>query len=696
SENPAYSGDTGLFPDFLPNAIFAENFLTKLIGGEVTEAVLDAAVAEMTASLNAGDSRGATMNASINALAASTDPDFADAAAALANKTAVATYYSVDVAESSAELDDLIAVVSAVDSSATAVATGTTAVDTVIAGDEELTDLIANLDAANAAKTAELATLEATTAISGIDPTPLDKIPQADITALEGTAVGTTDAALVFADPTGFTAGDYTAGSDALQAALVADAAVAVAAKLKLDNTALALTLNTTAGTGNVAGLDGAIAGVSAALTTANNAIESAALAGVAATAALGDYNVLNASAVTLLATGATSGGEIIVSGTTLVLGAAITEATDPGITALLAASLANEGAQAVETGAIAAANTALHVVENLDSASGTRVADLAAVTAAMTFITPATATKATDAEIAAEIAALNAGNTQLKADLLAVTYNTDDATTLADVTTILAAAVTANFINAGDQTLILVAFGDDATADADFDPAGTAGLPAALAAASAAVTANSLAFDVDALNTVYLGSGTTLVGGETSAATLALAPLALAANVAAALVATTTKLGADVDAAIVSETVLSDAKAALAALDVTIAAETAAFAAAGFAAPVTLNSAVKAATVSDDVFLTGGIDSQIISFAGDDQLFIGSGLTLNADTTAGDEGDNAVLEVWITGTSSAVITIETSVFGSDAAVPETYTITLTGVAAADVALSADGIITIA
>ena len=58
--------------------------------------------------------------------------------------------------------------------------------------------------------------------------------------------------------------------------------------------------------------------------------------------------------------------------------------------------------------------------------------------------------------------------------------------------------------------------------------------------------------------------------------------------------------------------------------------------------------------------------------------------------------GDNDVLEYWITGTTSAVITVETSVFGSEAVVPETFSITLTGVAAADLVVSADGFVTVA
>jgi len=134
-----------------------------------------------------------------------------------------------------------------------------------------------------------------------------------------------------------------------------------------------------------------------------------------------------------------------------------------------------------------------------------------------------------------------------------------------------------------------------------------------------------------------------------------------------------------------------------LAALNVTLVAAATAITDEGFASPVTLAGAT-AATIADDVFLAATTDSAISSFGlvGSDALFIGSGFTLNSDTVAGDNGDNAVLEVWLTANAGdTVITFEDTVFGSESATPEVTTITLTGIALADVTF-VDGLITVA
>jgi len=165
--------------------------------------------------------------------------------------------------------------------------------------------------------------------------------------------------------------------------------------------------------------------------------------------------------------------------------------------------------------------------------------------------------------------------------------------------------------------------------------------------------------------------------------------PLSFAAGAAATLVFLEQLAQAGLAGDIADEVAQDALQTQGAVLDLAIAAANTAFGDAGFAVPVSLTLSVHAATAADDVFTVADTNSQVISFAGDDTLFIGDGLTLYADTTAGDNGDNAVLEYWITGTISAVITIETSAFGSEAATPEIFSITLTGVAAADI--SVDG-----
>ena len=116
-----------------------------------------------------------------------------------------------------------------------------------------------------------------------------------------------------------------------------------------------------------------------------------------------------------------------------------------------------------------------------------------------------------------------------------------------------------------------------------------------------------------------------------------------------------------------------------------------------GYVTPVMLDGN-KAATAGDDVFLldVDGVSISAFGDAGSDALYIGSGFTLNADETAEANGDDAVLEVWLTETGgSTVISVEETAFGSSSAADEVNTITLTGVPLADVSL-VDGLITVA
>ncbi|MEX0965048.1 MAG: hypothetical protein WDZ52_13515 [Pseudohongiellaceae bacterium] len=671
ANNPAFNGDSGLYPAFLPNAIFATNFVTDLIGDEVSAANLTLAIDAVTGLLNAGETRGAVMFAAINAVAgvATTDPDFGAAAAALLNKTEVAEYYSVTVAQSGATVADLVAVLAGVDSTAASVTTANAAIDTEIAANADLADLIANLDAAEAAKTAFL-TAEATTEVA------------------IGTAVAAADLAI-----DGVVAG-YDAATDNVKAALLADAQTANATTLAGANTALAGAVGATAGTASVTGLVSAISTFEATITARDAAIEAAALADVDQTEAEGAYDVLNGDAVgtTVLGAGGTLAGLIVASGTTLALAAGVTEVTDPGVTALLAAAIANQGAIAAATAARTAAEDALAQVENLDP-NVARDAELLNVEAGMTFVTPATAGAPTLAEMAAERAALEAGVAQLDADVTALSFDTDEATTELAHAALTTAAVAAGFISAGAKTDMDAAF--DAGANGD-----QADVDASAVASNAVLAADNGVIDFEALVTVYEGVGHPLIDADDVSAALAETLLALAADTAAAAVAAA-NLAIATLAGLVDDKAEAEANVdALADLQDVIDDAEAAFAGAGFAVPVLLDSAVKAATVADDVFIEDGINSQIISFgaSGDDVLFIGGGLTLNSDTTAGDEGDNAVLEVWVTASgSNTIITIEETVFGSEAAaVPETFQITLTGVAVADVVLSADGVVSLA
>jgi hypothetical protein len=101
--------------------------------------------------------------------------------------------------------------------------------------------------------------------------------------------------------------------------------------------------------------------------------------------------------------------------------------------------------------------------------------------------------------------------------------------------------------------------------------------------------------------------------------------------------------------------------------------------------------------TTAADIFLANEVSGSITSFgrSGDDVLFIGSGYTLN--TGAVTTGNNAVLEVFFTQQgNNTIVTIENEAFGSSssAAADAKFTITLTGVDAADLTFN-NGIISL-
>jgi hypothetical protein len=101
--------------------------------------------------------------------------------------------------------------------------------------------------------------------------------------------------------------------------------------------------------------------------------------------------------------------------------------------------------------------------------------------------------------------------------------------------------------------------------------------------------------------------------------------------------------------------------------------------------------------TAASDLYVAGTANMSIVLFGlqGKDALYIGSDYTLN--TTKDQTGVDTVKEVFIVGANGGAdtqIVLEKTAFGSSAATPEVVTITLTGVAAADVHLN-NGIITV-
>lgn len=690
SENPAWSGDTGLFPDFLPNAIFAQNFMTQLVGSEVTATALTESIDAMTADLNAGTSRGAAMNAAIDALAASTDPDFADAAAALANKTAVATYYSVDVEQSSADLADLIAVVSGVDSSATAVATGTAAVDQAIA-DAIPFVLTTSLDALTTANTA-LATFLAANATTA-----------ADVVTAEGAYDGMVLNSGIAGDSPAFIAallaaevirndGDLTVANTALSDA---NTLIAAVPGLAAAVTASAVTAVTLASATNAAGQ--AVIDLNAAEATyILNDAGASALAAIPDTAVAA---VLDGNGDSIIGT---VGGVLVLdadpAGDSSV--AAVTEATHPGITALMASIAANNAAILAATAATNADTAAIALVDRLDTEDGADATALAAIGAAMTQATPADADYPTIAEVATEEAALLAGITSLDAQIGAVTQATaDDAGDLEAYTAVAAlldAAEAANYISTADNTAILAAFGVLDTDNADTDQNGAPVAGGVLLAAAIGLAQTELGDDTtgnsnaasDFTDLLTTHAGTTGATNPLTAGIAALEGTAEAAEDAITDLAAAIVDIADAEALVVDE----------AALVAVVADAEAAFTDEGLLVPVNVDAA-KLALTGDDIFTatTAAATGSVANFdlLGDDLLYIGSDYTLNTNTTALAGGDDAVLEVWITDNAgSTVITLEDEIFSSSTNATE-ITITLTGVAVADVSLDG-GIITLA
>lgn len=121
----------GIFPTFLTNGEFATKVVNQLVGSEVVQTEKDAAIASLTASLNAGGSRSSVFVdaiAAVNAIT-STNTAWANAGAAFDNKVSVAVYYSVDKQQSGASLSALQNVIANVTSTAATVTTAKSSID---------------------------------------------------------------------------------------------------------------------------------------------------------------------------------------------------------------------------------------------------------------------------------------------------------------------------------------------------------------------------------------------------------------------------------------------------------------------------------------------------------------------------------------------------------------------------------------
>ena len=748
--NPVYSGDNGLFPDYLPNEIFATQFLTQLLGSEVSTATMTAAVEAMTALLNADLSRGEAMYQAIVSVSVSTDADYADAQAALANKVTVSEYYSVEVAQSSADLDDLVGALDGVDSTDASVTAAEAAID---AGIPPVPfDIEVGVEAIEAAEAARDAFLTAEETTAG------------DIATDAAAAVVAYDAALN-AGGAGAVSSYATDSAAAKAAALAAASGVSAAT---LADAQAALTAASGAITA-IAGLTEAIAADTAADAAVVAATAAAAATEVAANAASASW-VVNSDAGAKVANSANTAGVLTVDvddgtntpftdGTTLTLttvsgttgqvslATAATTLTaaqletftalqaGAGVAELIATFNADESADDSVTALTTAAAATQYSSDflDLDAAS---IAELTLIGGGFTITTaPAVAADTTEAQIAGETAAHAATVTATAA----VAVGTAAALVVADAADLVAdaavvtfdglvttydAAVLANAANADVANSYAALTAYDA---AGFPAIGTgtqAEIIAADAATQVTITAEETELAAIVVSTAaaqaiastadiaaIAASAAAVLAGNTFAGLVADLDAGITVNPAQAGVAAPTAAVAaaqafvdDIDDAVADLATTAANVTSLAALDAALAAAIAAFGTNGYSTPNDVDGAAEFGTSLDDIFIAGTIDSDIYNFnlQGDDLLYVGTDAVLNTtdigsgagQTALAAAGDVLTLEIFLAQDGNNVdVVIETENYGSETG--DYTTITLIGAVVADVSI-ADGILTVA
>jgi hypothetical protein len=430
--------------------------------------------------------------------------------------------------------------------------------------------------------------------------------------------------------------GDYAAGSPGVRAALLADQINNNNIKLAADQKALA-DVNTSIS--KVAGLSAAIATLDAANTAVTNANAADKAATVDLAAKLAAYNAQNGTTVAVAADG-TVAGLITVNADTkaLQLATGVTEAKNPGVTALLASSTALEAADAVVTNSVKAQTAAQTAVNGLDLTVAAQ-ADLKDIGAAMTYVKLDAGTLPTTAQITTELSQLDAVN---KSAAAIAAQPGSTAAQQADAAKALAAYNSFNSVvtkfQADDNANPLIAAQTAATATikADND---------AITALTKAVAAMDLAFSnatqLNAVNSQIKAAGDAFIAHDM------VQPVSLVSGTASMTQVATA--GSDIYTLVLDKNNVATAK-----------------------------------------------DASILNFGllGNDSLYVGSQYTLNTGKLT--TGNNAVLEAFVAQNGAdTTIKLEKTAFGSNAATPEVITITLTGVDATKVHMT-NGIITVA
>jgi len=198
----------------------------------------------------------------------------------------------------------------------------------------------------------------------------------------------------------------YTAGSATVKAALIADQqAKYTAAVTGAQNDVVAANANIN----KVVGLQSAVTALTAATTaqTAATTVQKTATADLAAKLAF--YNTTNGTALTAATSGdGTVAGLIKLDGTKLVLETGVTEAKNPGVTALLNSSIALEAADVAVNNTTTVVGLAQKSVDFLDT-DAAEVTSLGNLAKMMTSFTLAAGVTPTEAQIAEQQAIFDA-----------------------------------------------------------------------------------------------------------------------------------------------------------------------------------------------------------------------------------------------------------------------------------------------
>jgi hypothetical protein len=291
-------------------------------------------------------------------------------------------------------------------------------------------------------------------------------------------------------------AGDYTAASAGVKAALLADQVAANSAKLAADQKVLA---DANTAVSKVAGLTDALATLAAADTAVTSAQAGVKAANIDLAAKEAAYETATGTTVTIKADG-TVDGLIVINADTkaLELASGVTEAKNPGVTALLASSTAHEAADAALASAVKAQAAAQTNVDGLDLTADAK-ADLKDIGAAMTIVKLETGATPTTAQITTELTQLEAIK-KSTADIAAAdptnTAKAADATKAATAYTTFKTLV--DDFKADDNANPLVKAQTDATAAVKADADAIAALSKAVAALDAA---NATAAQLAAVN---------------------------------------------------------------------------------------------------------------------------------------------------------------------------------------------------